>query len=126
MVSTAEVDVAAIRARADAATPGPWHYDTFNYIFDSGRGAEAKIVATILDHPHDETYQSAENKQRQAWYTESYANAHFIEASRTDIPLLCDALEAAHRRIERLESGRPETAAEFFERVVPKRDAEGA
>lgn len=77
-------DVAAIRARADAATPGPWEVGKTNQSPGTGiwywivRNATNKIL-TIF------------HAVRQAIVEEQVeANCKFIAAARTDIPRLCD------------------------------------
>jgi hypothetical protein len=87
-IECVEVDVAAIRARADKATPGPW-------TAYSDRVPGEPVFWAIDECNLDYEYSRHDNQR---------GDAEFIASARTDIPLLCDALEAAHRRIERLES----------------------
>lgn len=78
------LDVAAIRARADAATPGPWLGD-----IDMPKKLTWRMETWIIETPEGGTIAKVNDG----------ADQRFLIAARTDIPALCDALEAAHRRI---------------------------
>jgi len=72
-------EIAAIRERAERATPGPWEYDRLTYAI--GQSMPGYIVAkSMLRHP----------------------DAEFIAHARTDVPRLLDALEAAQEREAKL------------------------
>jgi len=80
------VDLEAIKARAEAATPGPWDWTTPPRAeLQNPDGVPIVRTATIgwADPP----------------------DAEFIARAREDIPLLVQALEDAHRRIAELEAG---------------------
>jgi hypothetical protein len=66
-----EEQKAEIRARADAATPGPWRQEGPRVYF----GFEGGIGLRAAPNP--------------------ISNSHFIAHARTDIPALLSALEAA-------------------------------
>jgi hypothetical protein len=70
--------LAEIKARADAATGGPWHEEAGNVC-----GADARLVAT-----------------GSRIYPVAVDDANFIAAARTDVPKLVAALEAVLRLIE--------------------------
>lgn len=96
-------DIAAIRARAAAATPGPWRWylgSLMNETDSSGQGfpldiyPDSEDVVSARDHSGDEVSLRVAD-----------ADAAFIAAARTDIPALCDRideLEAALARAERV------------------------
>lgn len=94
MGDAAELDEAAIRARLEAATEGPWTAEAGgsegHYIFGPEgsrapmRGRARVASCTWLD-----------------WY-ETEADAEFIAHARTDIPLLLAALDEARTQVERL------------------------
>ena len=69
-----KAELAAIRTRAELATPGPWHHGGHDGIYAEGR-------ATAIAH-------------RDAGGTE--ADADFIAAARTDIPRLLATVETYH------------------------------
>lgn len=79
----ADLDLEAIRKRAEAATPGPW-------AIDPGSNGQDLLAYTA--------------NEGKAWTVRAYiagicwkenwqANMHFIAASRTDVPALCDEVE---------------------------------
>lgn len=70
MVETTDLDFDAIRARADAATPGPWDEET---------------VYALLKHFERNTYLGEYPFDR-------HVDAPFIAHSRTDIPALLDKI----------------------------------
>ena len=101
----AEIDVKAIRDRADAATPGPWQNDDFcepeeHPLRIAMPDRMGQPMATIADAHHN--WNEADKHERRISWKEATANAFFIAAARTDIPALCDAYEAQAKEIERL------------------------
>ena len=83
-MSRLSIDLEAIKARAEAATPGPWV------------GEKAYGIEWVVSDLTDRVLASC----RDGWGT----NAEFIAAAREDIPLLVEALEAAMSRIAELEA----------------------
>lgn len=83
-------EVDAIRARAEAATPGPWRWRDDGY--DS----------VVLDRSDDYVGGCPDCGVR-AGFDES--DAEFIAAARTDIPALLDALDEARAEAARLRRG---------------------
>lgn len=88
-----KLDIAAIRARAEAATPGPWeHYEH---------------PERESDDPHDRS-DDVRLPGGTSWRHNPIAvetrhhDAAFIASARTDVPALCDALEAAELEIRTL------------------------
>jgi hypothetical protein len=71
----APLDVAAIRVRADAATPGPWSNEYGSVVKWS---ADESIEMEWLPNGRDPN---------------RGANTAFIAHARADVPALCDALE---------------------------------
>ena len=96
-------DIAAIRARANAATPGPW-------IADLRVGCVAVYAAderaNCMDQVMEKIFYRAGQWDGKAWRTDETDEAHatFIAAARTDVPQLCDALDAANARVAGLEA----------------------
>lgn len=74
------LDLTAIRARAEAATPGPWRRDG-NHLAKI-RGFDGDTVARIV-------YESNE----EGFGPQNEADATFIAHARTDIPALCAEVE---------------------------------
>ena len=99
-----EIDVKALRARADAATGHSWSSQGYS-LPEQGIGIIAwpegyhecgpskGLVCWVTLHP---TEMVAEDPSR------AEKVAAFISASKTDIPALCDAYEAQAKEIERL------------------------
>ena len=82
------IDTKAIRERADKATPGPWtdgyYFGGAGEVFSLDARGERKVhVADCFTGP---------------WNKDSA----FIAHAREDVPALCDALDAARARAERL------------------------
>ena len=81
------VDVAAIRERADKATPGPWEYDGMhNEIQKYDMPGFWLIISECRSAP-DQEYQQDQFKHMYD------ANFDFIAHARTDVPALCDEVE---------------------------------
>lgn len=88
-----------LMALCDAATPGPWLFDSHNTITSGGT-----TVATIPDHPEDGEFMPEQSKERSAWYHESAANAEFIAAARTALPEQVIAVERLHHLLNAKQS----------------------
>lgn len=86
-------DVAAIRARADAATSGPWSVSAPK--LDNGDRA-----ITVRDAQYRTPLILAETFSHvaQTVHLPSVANARFIAAARTDIPALLAHIDALEKR----------------------------
>lgn len=86
-------EVAAIRARADAAMPGPWTMCRRNP--DS---------TAMFKRPFHAVGQASGAFRGVAFAFQSLedegANATFIAHARADVPALCDALEAAQAHLD--------------------------
>jgi hypothetical protein len=85
--------IAAIEARADAATKGPWREDDGQGYCRKGNGIDSDedtIVETRCD-----TCQGDKPRIKPE-------NLSFIAAARSDVPALCAALKVACEAIERL------------------------
>lgn len=76
--------LARIRAQADAATEGPWRYAS---IFEVGGYVEDSRGRELFDWAQDDA----------GTICTPDADAEFIAASRTTVPALLDALDAAIR-----------------------------
>jgi hypothetical protein len=108
----------AIRARAEAATPGPW--DWYGYgetgrtlYLDNSPYHDLNVLKTTDDWPPTD------------------ADAEFIAHARSDVPALLDALDAAEAEIERLratygldrDDKHPCIRVEAYLRLEAERDA---
>ncbi len=74
---TRALDLDAIRARADAATPGPWHVEKLPYRYPQRVTTNAALIVaeTYIDPAHEP------------------AEAIFIAHARTDVPALLAEVE---------------------------------
>ena len=79
-----DLDVMAIRARAEKATPGPWHDNAFHGIVTSGGDWNTSDSVSVADIIRRD-------------------DGTFIAAARTDVPALCDEVEECRARIAHLE-----------------------
>lgn len=75
-MSRSDLDLTAVRARADAATPGPWHVEYLGkarYPQRVSNDTAVMVAETFVGGPADD--------------------AEFIAAARTDVPLLLAEVE---------------------------------
>ena len=93
------LDLPAIKKRCAAATDGPWEHGTGPYGWDDGIivaeqspsfGGGGGVVITNSGH---------------GGTSPSDADAEFIAAARTNVPMLVAALEEAQGKLERIETG---------------------
>ncbi len=80
-----ESELAEIEARASKASKGRWRF------VQGDRGYRSYVEAHLC--------------VCEAFHSNKDANAAFIAAARTDVPLLCQALREAWAEIERLRGG---------------------
>ena len=98
-MSDTKPDIAAIKARVEKATPGPWvvgqhtNIGKIRSINRLTKNGKKLVVAETTDMYHHEQ--------------DGVVNAEFIAHARTDIPALLEALEAAEGKINWLERGAP-------------------
>ena len=90
--------IAEIRARCEAATPGPW------MLADSNKGTEYPPMWEITN----DAFHNPPADEDAPWlaiqlHTGMKADAELVVAAWTDIPDLLDALTAALDRVEDLE-----------------------
>lgn len=81
------VDVKAIRARADAATSGPWTYLSTVDEFDPETDDPADLCGVFGPQYPGSTIDSIGE-------AETPQDIRFIAAARSDVPMLCDRVEA--------------------------------
>lgn len=84
-----DLDLDAIQARADAATPGPWEFD--DEVLGVWTAADGALGGGICD-PHDE-YARGLNHPLE--------NMRFVAHARQDIPLLVAEVRRLRKIIER-------------------------
>lgn len=92
-----------IKARADAATPGPWDTLTGSVV----RAIKGDFAVPIFESraPVDwHKNKRLTNKVMCAAYADEVRNATFIAHARTDIPLLISALESEKKRADEAEA----------------------
>lgn len=95
-------DLAAIKARADAATEGPWAVAEA----ESNRLGNHRIVYRVEKDEQGTNWQVAVTYGFSNPGIADEADAEFIAHARTDVPNLLAALDAANARITELEAGR--------------------
>ena len=84
-------DLDAIRARCDAATPGPWKTES-----EQGHGRGVRAIASVAWCP----VACAVGKESQSiGQRDASRNARFIAHARTDIPALLAYVEELERRV---------------------------
>ena len=84
------IDLEAIRARANAATPGPWITNKYGGIGIGPYGVGESVISADGFNPFYELGCP-------------YFNAEFIAHSRQDIPALCDEVESLRERLKELD-----------------------
>lgn len=90
MTNLTDADLAAMKARADAATPGPWGPRHFGYVFARGttpQAAEAGYDGT----PIVDTFM---------WTEQGESNREFIAHAREDVPALLVEVAALRKQID--------------------------
>jgi len=92
-----------IRARCEAATPGPWKFEEWNLWVNWG-DAERDPVYQI-DGPSWSMSNISDA-------LDSKPDAEFIAAARTDIPVLLDHIAALTAELERVSQARDEAIQE--------------
>lgn len=92
------LDIQAIRQRASRAEPGPWKVasNEWNLRAAPWRGAVGIEADFDLAVPSLLLWTTRGGAQQE--------NAEFIAAARTDVPALCDELDAARQRIAELKT----------------------
>jgi hypothetical protein len=99
-------DVAAIRGRADAATPGEWRAETD--CFDPDTAFIEACVTNIDGTDHSQSLLFTSSTDLSAYGSGNWAKAtasqemraaRFIAASRTDVPALCDRVEELEKAL---------------------------
>lgn len=90
-------ELAAIRQRAEKATPGPWTVSRLARGYVLVDSEQYTPIATTVEYNEDGTVHMLFAGD------ECDANQQFIAHAREDIPRLLDALEAAYAEIERLQ-----------------------
>lgn len=109
-----DLDLAAIRARTDAATEGPWSADPTGTVcakadlLPDGKGGEILPLSGPMEVA--ECYRDESPGERAK-------NAEFIAHSRADVPALLDLVEVQAAELERLR-GEVADAAESRRRVA--------
>lgn len=105
-LGSGRLDIAAIRARADAATPGPWHAETD--CFDPDNPEIEACVTNITEDlaDHDVLFTSTTGMNvghRENWATAEASremrDARFMATARTDVPALCDEVDRLRREL---------------------------
>ncbi len=86
-----------IKARAEAASPGPWFWNSYDGIF-RGKGEESEPVAWI-DHLRNDDKLHGDDIYGPR-RDEAHANARFVEAAREDIPALIAEVERLRKESE--------------------------
>lgn len=85
------LDTKAISARANEATPGPWHCDVRSFL------STKTTVADISD------IEILPPEQRDDILATPMRDATFIAAARTDVPALCDEVERLRKALMSIE-----------------------
>ncbi len=103
------VDLDAIRARAEAATPGPWYVPLYGYSIDTDKKKLLCMMGECVDEQVD-------------------ADMRFIAAAREDIPALLDEVERLQGMLDNLrsvaENNGIEALREEIKRLKARREME--
>lgn len=97
------IDLAAIRRRAEAASGGSWYADLDCYEPDdpwieagvsniSQAAGDMLFTGPTVFRPSKENWQKARESQE-------FRDAEFIAHARTDVPALCDRVEALEKAL---------------------------
>jgi len=106
---TTKVDVRAIRARAGAATAGPWRFERGEQHTEGMADAVYQHIASgpwgVADTYHAPPIAIEGFGQMSGYIPPRHGkveDAEFIAAARTDVPALCDRVEALEAALEKL------------------------
>ena len=94
----AELDLDAIRARAEAATPGPWEPDTSVRGDCVVWGPDGQFLLTQQAEPH--WLPDANGAPRQVAFDVDRRDCEFIAHAREDIPALLAEIERLRAKAE--------------------------
>jgi hypothetical protein len=95
---TTPLDLDAIQARADKATPGPWAVPGANVFRVIAIGPEP---TGIVEYPEEHFYYGNDDLVYQR-HQDPGADRAFIAAARTDVPALVNELRALRAEVARL------------------------
>lgn len=103
-----ETELAEIRARVEAATPGPWGYGYAFEKFSHGalvtalnQGVVCELATVLTSVYQGDIFKS---KYRRRTESDQEANGRFIASARQDVPALLAHVEYQAERIEKLEA----------------------
>lgn len=91
---TAREVLAAARARADAATDGPWSKHDFGHTGEQEPNSIVVHTGKFDWNDLNDQNSTSAVAWMPAWDSQEDSNAEFIAAARTDVPALVDALTA--------------------------------
>lgn len=86
-------DLDRIRARANAATPGPWEVKRYGWPLPAAHERRIEWLGPLY------AMCDCEEEHAEARIVGEEADMTFMCAARTDVPALCDALEEAMRAL---------------------------
>lgn len=99
MTTLSDIDLAAMRAREQSATPKPWHIvERSDHLVHMVRGPEetnARVVCEVNSGVVG--YLATDTRPR-------YKDSAFIAAARADMPALLDEVDRLRARVARLEA----------------------
>jgi hypothetical protein len=90
------IDLAAIRKRAEAATPGPWKVEKNEKNATSGKNWLLAYFGLKIDHAENKDYHyflTTDNVRASNLVGGCDKDSEFVAHARTDIPALLDELE---------------------------------
>ena len=105
------IDEQAIKARCDAATPGPWISETYGFtgknwlvgsVFTGSTHETSCLVHITTDHLHASEYT----------HGEAISDVDFIAHAREDVPALLAEVERLRGEVERLKTRRVDIASD--------------
>lgn len=112
------IDTAKIRARAEAATEGPWFTEELDrmYVGNRADGRSSGLWALVYGTADYLAELNREARDRKR------ADAEFIAAARSDVPALCDEVDRLRAENEQVRGGRVGYFAAAAE-AIEQRDA---
>lgn len=102
MTALTPLDIGAIKARADAATPGPWirfYEGSHDWVIGRVEDPQTSAVAQVYEY-------AANNYE---------ADTAFIAAARTDVPALVAEVERLHKALTDLKRDHDASGCYFHE-----------
>ena len=94
-------DIQAARERCEVATPGDWFFNSYDAIWEAGKGDDSERIASVSHLEYDDEGDEVPSHGDEIFgprSAEARANGEFIAHACSDLPAALEALEEAERK----------------------------